>query len=101
MSHALKLLSLLLLLITAQQGAVVHELGHLSGAGGPEIRLDAGVANLPCALCPAFAQAGSPAFGHSFHVTSMVRSAREPSSLPFIAVIEAAPPAPRSRGPPV
>jgi hypothetical protein len=101
MKHTLKILGLLLLLLTAQQGAVVHELSHLSGLGGSEFNLDSGNANSPCALCPAFAQAGSPAFSHSLQVPSLVRAAPEPATKPRFAAIEAAVPTPRSRGPPV
>jgi hypothetical protein len=101
MKHTFKILSLLLLLLTAQQAAVVHELSHLSGATGSEFNLDSGNANSACALCPAFAQAGSPAFSHSFHVPILVRAAPEPGAKPLFAVIEAAVPTPRSRGPPV
>jgi short-subunit dehydrogenase involved in D-alanine esterification of teichoic acids len=101
MNHALKLLGLLLLLLTAQQGSVIHELSHLSGANGTEINVDSGAANSPCALCPAYAQAASPAFSHSFTVPALVRAAFVVSAKPFIAVIEAAVPTARSRGPPV
>jgi hypothetical protein len=101
MKHTLKILSLLLLLMTAQQAAVVHELSHLSGVGGSEFNIDSGNASSPCALCPAFAQASSPAFSHSFQTPSLVRAAPESGTKPLYAVIEAAVPTPRSRGPPV
>jgi hypothetical protein len=101
MKHTLKILSLLLLLLTAQQAAVVHELSHLSGAGGSQFHVDSGNAGSPCALCPAFAQASSPAFSHSFQSPSLVRAAPEPATKPLFAVIEAAAPTARSRGPPV
>jgi hypothetical protein len=101
MKHALKLVGLMLLLITAQQGAVVHELSHLSGASGTEISADTGVANSTCALCPAFAQASAPAFSHSFPIPELARATLEPSAKPVIAVIESAVPTSRARGPPV
>jgi hypothetical protein len=101
MKHTLKLFSLLLLLLTAQQAAVVHELSHLSFVGGSELNVDSGNASSPCALCPAFAQASSPAFSHTFEVPVLVRAALEPGAKPLIAVIEAAVPTARSRGPPV
>jgi hypothetical protein len=101
MKHTLKILSLLLLLLTAQQAAVVHELSHLSGVNGSEFNLDSGNANSTCALCPAFAQASSPAFSHSFQLPVLVRAAPEALPKPLFAVIEAAVPTPRSRGPPV
>jgi hypothetical protein len=102
MKHTLKLFSLLLLLLTAQQAAVVHELSHTSFvSGGSEFSVDSGNAGSPCALCPAFAQASSPAFSHSFQAPLLVRAPLEPSAKPLIAVIEAAVPTARSRGPPV
>jgi hypothetical protein len=102
MKHALKIFGLLLLLLSAQQGAVVHELGHLAGAaGGSELSLDSGNSNTPCALCPAFAQASSPAFSHSFALPLLARATPEPQSTPQFAVIDAAVPTARSRGPPV
>ncbi len=101
MKHTLKIWSLLLLLLTAQQAAVVHELSHLSGLSGSELNVDSGNANSPCALCPAFAQASSPAFSHSFQIPSLGRAAPEPVAKPLFAVVEAAVPTPRSRGPPV
>ncbi|MEP6548447.1 MAG: hypothetical protein ABJD53_13390 [Gammaproteobacteria bacterium] len=96
-----KLLSLLLLLITAQHGAVVHELGHLTGAGATTSSAVAGVTDTTCAQCPAFAQVNTPAFSHSFHVPLLVRAALTLGAEPHYAVIDAAVPSPRSRGPPV
>jgi hypothetical protein len=96
-----KLLSLLLLLITAQQGAVVHELGHVIGAGGTSSKVVAGVTDTTCVLCPAFAQVNTPAFSHSFHIPLLVRTALTLSAEPLYAVIDTAVPSPRSRGPPV
>ena len=101
MRHLLKHLSVLLLLLLAQQGAVVHELSHLNGATGIELSADTGAANTICALCPAFAQVSAPAFSHSFPVPQLGRAAFEPGAKPIFAVIEAAVPTPRSRGPPV
>jgi hypothetical protein len=101
MKHTLKILGLLLLLLlAAQQGAVVHELSHLSGLSGSEFSVDSGDANATCALCPAFAQATTPAFSHSFDVPLLVRAALAPEPKPPIAVIDTAVPTPRSRGPP-
>jgi hypothetical protein len=101
MPKPLKALGLLLLLLLAQQGAVEHELSHFSHfkvAG-----IDAGPSDTtqaPCALCPAFAQAVTPAFSHSFHIPLLVRFALEAVSEPRHAAIDAAVPRPRSRGPP-
>lgn len=101
MRHLFKLLGLLLLLITAQQGAVVHELGHVTGAYGANAKAVAGVTDTTCAQCPAFAQVNTPAFSHSFHLPLLGRSALTLSAEPLYAVIDAAVPSPRARGPPV
>jgi hypothetical protein len=101
MPKLLKALGLLLLLLLAQQGAVEHELSHLSTfkvAGtnaGPD-----DTAHAPCASCPAFAQVVTPAFSHSFHIPLLVRFALEVVSKPRYAAIDATVPRPRSRGPP-
>jgi hypothetical protein len=101
MKHAFKALSLLLLLMAAQQGAVVHELSHVFRAADAELRVESGgLLETTCALCPAFAQVITPAFSHAFHVPLLGRAA------PLLAVelafsaIDAAVPKPRSRGPP-
>jgi hypothetical protein len=100
MRQVLKSLGLLLLLLIAQQGAVVHEVGHLSEISSNGSRVDASLADAACALCPAFAQVVTPAFSHSFHVPVLVRAAFERSAPPPYTVVDAAVPTPRSRGPP-
>jgi hypothetical protein len=124
MRNLLKSLGLLLLLITAQQGAVVHELSHhvaansggftgsgalarpgeLSASGDVNtaaLRSASGVAaDANCALCPAFAQVLTPAFTHSFQVPLLVRADVQRSRAPQYPAIEIAVPTPRSRGPP-
>jgi len=101
MRQVLKTLGLLLLLLVAQQGAVVHELSHLSGANHVELQVQTDeAADKTCALCPAFAQVVTPAFSHSFHLPLLVRLALEPVTEPRYAAIDAAVPRPRSRGPP-
>lgn len=103
-----KALCLWLLLITAQQGAVVHELNHFFGADGIELHVDAGgasdrtgdAAERTCAQCPVFAQVASPAFSHAFHVPPLVRADAQRFAEPRCAAIVAAVPTPRSRGPP-
>ncbi|HEV7614183.1 MAG TPA: hypothetical protein VGO37_20060 [Steroidobacteraceae bacterium] len=101
MRHLVKCLALLLLLLVAQQGAVVHELSHGWGVGGTDLKVAAGVADTTCALCPAFAQVNTPAFSHSFHIPLLVRTALALSAQPPHALIDTAVPRPRSRGPPV
>jgi hypothetical protein len=101
MRQAFKALTLLLLMMVAQQGAVVHELSHVTGANHVDLRMQSGgTADETCALCPAFAQVVTPAFSHSFHIPLLVRLALEPVSEPRYAAIDAAVPRPRSRGPP-
>jgi hypothetical protein len=101
MRQAFKALALLLLMMAAQQGAVVHELSHVFGANHVDLRVQpGGAADETCALCPAFAQVVTPAFSHSFHIPLLVRLALEPISEPLYAAIDAAVPRPRSRGPP-
>jgi hypothetical protein len=101
MRQAFKALALLLLLMVAQQGAVVHELSHVSGTNHVDLRVQSdGAADETCALCPAFAQVVTPAFSHSFHIPLLVRLTLEPVPQPRYAAIDAAVPRPRSRGPP-
>ncbi len=101
MSHVYRALTLVLLLLAAQQGALVHELGHFSADHATAVRVGSGsVSDGTCALCPSFAQAASPTFSHSFHIPLLVRSETERSSKPQIAVVDVAVPTPRSRGPP-
>jgi len=94
-------LCLVLLLIGAQQGAVVHELSHFSAVHGADVQNDSGgVAEGNCALCPAFAQVVTPAFSHSLDIPLLLRAAAERSSEPPIEAAGTAVPTPRSRGPP-
>jgi hypothetical protein len=103
MRHLYKALCLVLLLLSAQQGALIHELSHVFGTGtskgGLRVQSD-GAAETSCSLCPAFAQAVTPAFSHSFHIPLLVRFALELISEPRYSAIDAAVPRPRSRGPP-
>src|ERR1700730_5164892 len=107
MRNVYKLLSLLLLLLTAQQGAVNHELAHYSRAVYAELRADAGgtsdatdTSDATCAQCPAFAQVVSPAFSHAFLAPLLVRVASQLTPEPRYAGFDASVPRPRSRGPP-
>lgn len=94
-------LSLVLLLLMAQQGAVVHELSHFFGASDVELRVESGdAADGTCALCPVFAQVITPAVSHSFHVPNLVRAESTLYSEPRTLSVEAAILQPRSRGPP-
>jgi hypothetical protein len=100
MPKFVKALGLLLLLLAAQQGAVVHELSHVAKLTGGSLHQDAGSTDSQCALCPAFAQAVAPAFSHSFHVPLLLPIRAElVAELQHVA-IDAAVPQARSRGPP-
>ncbi|HMK85125.1 MAG TPA: hypothetical protein VK437_04115 [Steroidobacteraceae bacterium] len=100
MKQVYQALALVLLLLT-QQGAVVHEIGHLSTIHAAELRLDTGEASEgSCALCPAFAQVATPAFSHSFLVPSLARTQPARAAELSLGVLSSAVLTPRSRGPP-
>jgi hypothetical protein len=101
LKHLSMVLGLMLLLVSGQQGAVVHELGHFAGAQTPELSQAPGDSLDPaCALCPSFAQAASPAFSHSFVLPRIARACIERRDETLIVAVTGAVPAPRSRGPP-
>ena len=101
MRHVYQALCLVLLLIGAQQAAVVHEVSHLSADQGLDLRVDpGGAAHGTCALCPLFAQVATPAFSHSFHLPLLVRVEAERSPERRIDAAAAAILRPRCRGPP-
>jgi hypothetical protein len=94
-------LGLMLFLISGQQGAVVHELGHFAGAHTTNVSKASGDSlDSACALCPSFAQAASPAFSHSFVLPRLVHAYIECGVEAPIGAARSAAPAPRSRGPP-
>jgi hypothetical protein len=89
------------LLVLAQQGAVLHELGHLSqhgDRGAPALRADAGTSNA-CPTCEAFAQVANPASGAA-HALSASAPVYLPTPAPVYAIVAADTLTPRSRGPP-
>jgi hypothetical protein len=100
LKHLSIVVGLMLLLISGQQGAVVHELGHFAGAHTPDLSNAGDSLDPACALCPSFAQASSPAFSHSFVLPRLVRAYSERAVEGPIGAATAAAPAPRSRGPP-
>jgi hypothetical protein len=92
-----------LLLVFAQHGAVLHQLGHLThqdrtdgaSACAQVQALDAA----SCATCEAFAQIVNPITAGAADVASRpVPSLASPA--PRYAVVPGATPTPRSRGPP-
>jgi hypothetical protein len=92
-----------LLLVFAQLGAVLHELGHLSHAthsSGSSLQLDTQAADSnACPSCAGFAQVANPASGSP---PSLLVAVAGLHAVPTpVAVIGGADvPAPRSRGPP-
>jgi hypothetical protein len=101
LKHLSMVLGLMLFLVSGQQGAVVHELGHFAGTHTSDCSKAPGDSLDPaCALCPSFAQAASPAFSHSFVVPLLVRAYIERRVEAPIGAATAAAPTPRSRGPP-
>ncbi len=90
-----------LLLMVAQQGAVVHELGHVAQISGVSTSVATGLSDSNCALCPAYAQAASPAFSHAFFIPSLVRAPLELIAEPLFVAADNPVPAARSRGPPL
>jgi hypothetical protein len=100
MRHVIKAIGLWLLLLVAQQGAIVHELSHFTRVNSVDLGASGGATESTCALCPAFAQVITPAFSHAFHIPSLVRAASERIGEPRYSAIDAEIPQPRSRGPP-
>jgi hypothetical protein len=91
-----------LLLLLAQQGAVLHEMSHIvrAGVSGADVAVQADSAlEKTCELCLAFSQVANPA-GHSITVPMFEPTACAAGSNPFRAAAPAAIPTPRSRGPP-
>jgi len=92
-----------LLLVFAQHGAVLHQLGHLTHedrSGGTTVRaqvqpLDAA----SCATCEAFAQIVNPMAAGAGHV-AVCPAASPATPDPRYAIVCTATPTPRSRGPP-
>jgi hypothetical protein len=94
-------LTLALLLVFTQQGAMLHELSHVYRTGAPDLkdgatRLDGKL----CEVCLAFAQVTNPASG-TMVLLPVVATPRHVSPEPKYSIIAAGAPPPRSRGPPV
>jgi hypothetical protein len=100
MRSVIQSLGLLFVLLAAQQGAVVHELSHAPRAARADLQLQSGESDAACALCPAYAQAATPTFSHTFCVPLLARAAPQRNRDPAAAAIDTAVPSPRSRGPP-
>ena len=95
-------IGLSLLLLLAQQGAVLHEISHLchTSSLGVHVQADTGTELAKaCELCLAFSQVANPAC-HSVHVPLFEPSACAAGCPRSSAVTAADAPSPRSRGPP-
>lgn len=94
-------LGISLLLLLAQQGAVLHEMSHICRAGNVEVSLHSDtILEKTCELCLAFSQLANPA-SHTVHVPLFEPAACAASwNRPWSAT-PAGIPIPRSRGPPL
>jgi hypothetical protein len=94
-------IGLALLLLLAQQGAVLHEVSHICRIGSNvEARVQADtLLEKTCELCVAFSQVANPA-GNSVPVVRFEPSACAAGSKPPCASTPADAPMARSRGPP-
>lgn len=94
-------LGISLLLLLAQQGAVVHELSHICRIGNVEVRLQPDSAlQKTCELCLAFSQVANPA-SHTFHSIPLEPAARAAGFDHPCAATPTTVPTARSRGPPL
>jgi hypothetical protein len=101
LKHLYRALCVVVLLIAGQQGAVVHEFGHLAAAQNADLHSSASEStDGNCALCPLFAQVATAAFSHSFQIPLLLRAGIDRVSEPPAEAIGGAVPTPRSRGPP-
>jgi hypothetical protein len=96
-------LALPLLVLFAQQGAVLHELSHVYYAGQPlgsQLHQDQQLPdNSLCPTCQGFAQVAHPAVGFAaLHIPPSAPHLRTPDPAYRMAPADA--PRPRSRGPP-
>lgn len=92
-----------LLLVLVQQGAVLHELGHLGHGdrdGTPALRTgDLQSHHATCPTCEAFAQVANPASGAASTLAA-APAVYLPIPAPIYAILAADTLTPRSRGPP-
>jgi hypothetical protein len=93
-------LALALLLVIAQQGAILHELSHVYRTGTPHLQSEQSLDGKLCEVCLSFSQVANPASG-ALAVLPAVAAVRHEPSAPEFSIIAADAPAWRSRGPPV
>ena len=94
-------LGLWLLLLIGQQGAVLHELGHVCRAAArTEVAVQtAAKGDETCELCLGYSQLATPA-SHSVPVCLLERVPSRIGTERAVAATPIDPPTPRSRGPP-
>jgi hypothetical protein len=101
MSRIRFVLALTLLLVFAQQGAMLHELSHVYRTGAPALENDRTLLDgKMCETCLAFAQAANPANG-TLVTAPIFAGIRHISPEPQYSIIATTAPTPRSRGPPI
>jgi hypothetical protein len=97
-----------LLLVLAQHGALLHQLGHLGHAGSMGGATPAGTTLVadpraldsgPCLTCEAFAQIANPAAAHVAVIDGCPPALLTPPE-PRHSLADCDAPTPRSRGPP-
>jgi hypothetical protein len=90
-----------LLLVLAQSGAVLHEIGHLTSGqhAGATLRAEPLNDNAGCPTCESFAQVATPATGAAPSL-AVCPTGLLPTPDPQYAIVAADAPTPRSRGPP-
>jgi hypothetical protein len=93
-------LALPLLLVFAQQGAMLHELSHIYRTGGPQQRYEGTLLQGKlCQTCLAFEQVGNPASAANSALPA-VPAAHIYVPAPQFSIIAEQAPIPHSRGPP-
>jgi hypothetical protein len=93
-------LALPLLLVFAQQGAMLHELSHIVRSGGSQQRYEEKLLQGKlCGTCVAFEQVGNPASA-AISVLPAIPAVHNDVSAPQYSIIAAQVPIPHSRGPP-
>jgi hypothetical protein len=101
MSRIRHILVLALLVVFAQQGAMLHELTHVYRTGAPELNKGATCLDGKlCETCLAFAQVANPASG-TMLLPPLVAAPCHVNPEAEYSIIAAGAPAPRSRGPPI
>jgi hypothetical protein len=89
-----------LLLVFAQQGAMLHELSHIQPVGTGQVRYENNaLASKICDICAAYAQVGNPASA-SVAVLPTAATVRHYVPAPLYSIVAAEALPPRSRGPP-